>query len=265
MIACIVGNFQTGLLNHTLMRELQMSRRSEVAYKRLLWNTDYHSLRYHAKMALVYTCKLIYLHKVFLQNYSEAVHLKPLEVTFYAPVKKNCLIPLVKVHYRIATLLEDKFVLSRDEYLAKLGLYLGLKKHLKHVTYYTKRKHNSEVSDAQGQIVKSLWEREMKDVGSKLKYVVGIRNILQVSGVVSASVQTLKKAQTLKKLTEYIGSKAIGLKPNPSTLQRIINHPRPQEVNIYDIMLENSLVKSRIVQEARSALRKRTGVIKLLL
>jgi len=260
MIACIVGNCNTGLLNLALMREFEHSNRSYAAYKRLLWNKSYARLKFHAGMSLVCTAKLIYLHKTFLSKYKEAALLKPLEVTFYAPVKRNCLIPLVKVHYQIATLLEDKIVLTSEEYLAKLDLYLRLKKHLKHVAFYTKRKHNSEVSEHQGEVVKALWEREMNDISSKMNYVASIKNILHLSGIVHSAVRTLNKAESLEKLSEYLSTRAkLGNAPNPSSLQRILNHPRPKKVNIYEIMLAETMnILKKEEKDGRSSLRRRT-------
>jgi hypothetical protein len=72
MLACIVGNIQTGLINLALINTLEMSHRSEAAYKRLLWNKSYAQLRLHAAIAMQCTCKLLVLHRHFMRKYSDA-------------------------------------------------------------------------------------------------------------------------------------------------------------------------------------------------
>jgi hypothetical protein len=169
--------------------------------------------------------------------------LKPLEITFFAPVKRNCLLPLVKIHHKIAFLIEDRLNLTTHEYLLKLSLYLKLKSHLALVSFYTKRKLFSEIGERQGQIVKSLWEREIRDVRSKLGYVVGCRHLLKFTGVVSNAVRSSKKAQQLSKVTEYIGTKLkLDSQPVPSALQRILISNNPSKINIYELMLHSTFL-----------------------
>jgi hypothetical protein len=257
MLACIVGNIQTGLINLALINTLEMSHRDEAAYKRLLWNKSYARLKLHAAIAMQCTCKLLVLHKQFMRKYGDANLLKPLEIIFYAPVKRSCLVPLVKVHYKFALLIEDRLILTSDEYLMKLRLYLKLKNHLALVSFYTKRKLNSEIGERQGQIVKSLWEREIRDIRSKLGYVVSTRHVLQFTGVVNTAVRSSKKAQQLSKVTEYICTKLkLTSKPVPSALRKILMYNSPSKINIYELMLHSSFLG----QETRTSIKRRTGI-----
>jgi hypothetical protein len=255
MLACIVGNIQTGLINLALINTLAMSDRSESAYKLLLWNKSYTQLRFHAAIAVQCTCKLLVLHRHFMRKYSDAHLLKPLEITFFAPVKRNCLLPLVKIHHKIALLNEDRLILATDEYLLKLSLYLKLKNHLALVSFYTKRKLFSEIGERQGQIVKSLWEREIRDVRSKLRYVVDYRHLLQFTGVVSIAVRSSKKAQQLSKVTKYISTNfKLDSQPVPSALQKILTSKSPSKIDINELMLHSTFLR----QGPTSSIHRRT-------
>jgi hypothetical protein len=222
MLACIVGNMLTGIINLAMFSTFEPSQQEKTAYRTLLFKETIHSLRLHAAKALQCACRLLKLHRELVQKYKQAKDLKPLKIT-RRPRQWKC-IPLLKLRVKLISFADDQVILSRKDYLTKLGIYLALKYHLKEVS---KRRHYGLLSDSPGMVVKSIWEREMQDVGSKLNYVCNFNRILRFSSAVHSSVSTLSKAQSLLKLTEYINSRVkLRSKPQASDVNLILNHPR---------------------------------------
>jgi hypothetical protein len=257
MLACIFGNILTAIINFAMISTLEFSQQEKAVYRGLHVKSAYNSLRLHAARALQCAYRLRRLHRELVQKYRQARDLKPLMITKIPRHLKA--IPLLKLRVRLISITEDQEILSRKDYLRKLSIYLTLKYHLKEVFFYCKRRHYAHLSDSQGMVVKSTWEREMHDVGSKLNNVCNFNRILRFTGALNSSVRTLKKAQSLLKLTDYINSRVkLRSKPAPSAVKLILTHSRPFLLNVHNLMLHTSLLNEESIETTVSS-----GIVEL--